>query len=91
MENLSQQEADYMIESVNCAKHGYLRASTVLAWNAAVHRMHKVVEKRGFDEFNRKSEEMKSMTEGRFKRFGKSFNVKSLSELRASVFDNDLL
>jgi hypothetical protein len=50
-----------------------------------------VIEKRGFDEFNKKSEEMKALTEGRFKRFGKSFRVKSLSELRATVFDNDLL
>ncbi len=91
MENVSKDEADYLAESINCAKHGYLRASAVLAWNAAVHRMHKIVEKRGFDEFNKKTEEMKKTKQGRFKRFGKSFKVKSLSELNATVFDNDLL
>jgi hypothetical protein len=53
--------------------------------------MHKVIEKLGFDEFNKKSEEMKNINEGRFKRFKKSFNIHSLSELRATVFDNDLL
>jgi hypothetical protein len=34
---------------------------------------------------------MKSKCEGRFKRFQKSFGVNSLSELRATVFDTDLL
>jgi hypothetical protein len=91
MENVSKEEADYLTEAIECAKHGYLRASAILAWNAAVHRMHRVIEKRGFDEFNKKSEEMKALNEGRFKRFGKSFKVNSLSELRATVFDNDLL
>jgi hypothetical protein len=91
MENVSKEEAEYLTEAIECAKHGYLRASAVLAWSAAVHRMHKVTEKLGFDNFNKKTEEMKALNEGRFKRFGKSFKVKSLSELRATVFDNDLL
>jgi len=91
MGNVTEEEADYLTESINCARHGYLRASAVLAWNAAVHRMHTVVEKQGFEQFNKKTEEMKKIRQGRFKRFGKSFNVKSLSELRAAVFDNDLL
>lgn len=84
-------EKDYLSEAVNCAIHGYLRASSVLGWNAAVHRMHRKVEKLGFADFNKKSEEMKKITEGRFKRFNKSFSIHSASELRATVFDTDLL
>jgi hypothetical protein len=51
--------------------------------------MHKTVEKLGFDEFNKKCEEAKNAA-GRFKRFNKSFEVHSLSDLR-TVFDTDLL
>lgn len=91
LQNTSEQERDYLQESIGCANHGYLRASVILAWSAAVHRMHKVVERLGFEEFNKKSEEMKKLTEGRFKRFNKSFHVQSLSDLSATVFDNDLL
>ncbi len=84
-------EKDYLTEAVSCAQRGYLRASTVMGWNAAVHRMHRVVEKNGFDTFNKKTDEMKKITEGRYKRFNKSFNVHSISELRSTVFDTDLL
>jgi hypothetical protein len=34
---------------------------------------------------------MKKIENGRFKRFNKSFDVVSLSDLEATVFDNDLL
>jgi len=92
LENITDEaERDYLTEAVSCAQHGFLRASTVLAWNAAVHRMHRTVEKLGFAQFNKKSEEMKKITEGRYKRFNKSFNVRSISEMRATVFDTDLL
>jgi len=91
LENVSEEEKEYLSEALGCADQGFFRASTVLGWNAAVHRLHKVIEKLGFDEFNKKSEEMKNITGGRFKRFNKSFNVHSLSELRATVFDNDML
>lgn len=91
LENVSEDEKEYLTEALGCASSGFFRASIVLGWNAAVHRMHKVVEKHGFDELNQKSKEMKSITKGRFKRFNKSFNVSSRSELEATVFDNDLL
>jgi hypothetical protein len=78
-------------EALGCANQGYFRASVVLGWCAAVHRMHKVVEKMGFDIFNKKVEEMRSIREGRFKFFNKSFNVHSLGDLSAIVFDKDLL
>jgi len=91
LENVTDEEEEYLNEALGCAGSGFFRASIVLAWSAAVHRMHKVIEKLGFDEFNKKTKEMKNIKEGRFKRFNKSFNVSSLSELRATVFDNDLL
>jgi hypothetical protein len=91
LENATEEEKEYLSEALGCAANGFFRASTVLAWSAAVHRMHKAIEKLGFSEFNKKSEEMKNTGQGRFKRFRKSFSAHSLSELRATVFDNDLL
>jgi hypothetical protein len=91
LENATEEEKEYLNEALGCASSGFFRASIVLGWSAAIHRMHKVIEKLGFDEFNKKSKEMKNISEGRFKRFKKSFNIHSLSELRATVFDNDLL
>jgi hypothetical protein len=85
------EEKEYLNEAIGCANRGFMRASMVLLWCAAVHRMQKIVEKLGIEEFNRKSEEMQEIKEGRFKRFKKSFNIHSLSELRASVFDTTLL
>lgn len=89
--NVTAEEKEYLEEAIGCADHGFYRGSVVLGWSAAVHRLHRLVEKLGFDEFNKKSQEMKKITEGRFKRFNKSFSVHSLSELEATVFDNDLL
>jgi hypothetical protein len=89
LENATEEEQDYLDEALGCASRGFFRASVVLGWSASVHRMHKTVEKLGFDEFNKKSEEMKTAG-GRFKRWNKSFSVRSLSDLR-TVFDNDLL
>jgi type III secretory pathway component EscV len=89
LENATDEEKDYLDEALGCASRGFFRASVVLGWSAAVHRMHKTVEKLGFDEFNKKCEEMKKAG-GRFKRWNKSFPVHSLSDLR-TVFDNDLL
>ena len=91
LENVTEAEKDYLEEAIRCAESGYLRAAVILGWNAAVDRMHKIIEKLGFEEFNRKSREMKQIKEGRYKRFNKEFNVHNLSELRATVFDKDLL
>lgn len=91
LENATDEETEYLNEALGCARYGFYRASMVLVWSAAVHRMQKVVEKLGFSRFNKKSKEMKSKCGGRFKRFQKSFDVNSLSELRATVFDTDLL
>ena len=91
LENVTKEEKEYLKEALGCAQHGFLRGSMVLVWSASAHRMQKVVEKLGFQEFNKKSDEMKNICEGRFKRFNKSFNIHSLSELRATVFDTNLL
>jgi len=84
------EERDYLDEAVGCAKENYLRAATILTWCAAVHRMHKVIEKIGFDVFSAKSLEMKNIKSGRYKRFNKFFEIHSMTELQM-VFDNDLL
>jgi hypothetical protein len=91
LEQVTEDEREYLTEAIGCAEHGYLRASIVLGWDAAINRMQEIIGKYGFEEFNKKTEEMKNKTEGRFKRFNKSFKIQSLSELRATVFDNDLL
>jgi hypothetical protein len=90
-ENVTAEEKEYLNESIGCAGNGFFRGSMVLVWSAAIHRIHKVIEKLGFDAFNKKSQEMKNIHEGRFKRFRKSFNIHSLNELEATVFDTDLL
>jgi hypothetical protein len=91
LENATDEEKDYLDEAVGCANRGFLKASIVLGWCAAVHRMHKTVEKLGFDEFNKKAEDVYNIDKGRFKRFKKKLVANSISDLRATVFDNDLL
>lgn len=80
----------YLKEAIDCATAGYLRGAVVLGWCAAVYRIHKAIEKIGFDKFNIASAQMASAQIGRFKRFNKVFNIGSLSEL-GEVFDNDIL
>lgn len=91
LENVTEEEKEYLNEALGCAKNGYLRASMVLVWCAAINRMHKTVEKLGIAEFNKKSQEMKKIETGRFKRYKKSFALASASDLESTVFDNDLL
>lgn len=83
-------KSDYLSEAINCAKSNYLRASIVLGWCAAIDHIHKKVEEIGFVKFNIASVTMAAEAQGRFKRFNKTCNVQSLSELRA-VFDDDIL
>jgi len=91
LENVTSEEKEYLNEALGCSANKFFRASIVLGWSATIHRMQKTIEKMGFTEFNKKTDEMKKIKEGRFKRFQKSYKVNSLSELRATVFDNDLL
>ena len=83
-------ENEYLKEALGCWESGYLKAATVLLWCAAIDRIHKVIEKIGFNVFNSTSTQMKNQTTGRFKRFSKEYTIQSLSELR-TAFDNDVL
>ena len=84
------QEDEYMKEAIACAKHQLFRGSAVLGWSAAIDRVHRVIEKLGFEKFNTASRLMASATTGRFKRFSKAANVTSMGELR-EYFDGDML
>lgn len=84
------EENEYMKESINCARHKYYRAAVVLAWCAAIDRIHRVVEKEGLGRFNITSSVMASQTKGRFKRFNAVQNVSSFNDLR-EVFDTVVL
>lgn len=83
-------EGAYFKEAISCAKHGFLRAATVMAWCTAIDRIHRKIEELGFGKFNVTSAQMASQTAGRFKRFNQTQNVSSLSELR-EVFDTTVL
>ena len=91
LDKVSEKEREYFAEALDCARHKCFRAAIVLSWSAAIFRMQNIVEKKGFDVFNKKSKEMSAISEGRYKRFSKSFNIHNLSELQSTVFDNDLL
>lgn len=91
LENANDEEKEYLNEALGCAKNSYLRASMVLVWCAAINRMHKTVEKLGIAEFSKKSQEMKKIDTGRFRRFKKSFELVSINDLETTVFDKDLL
>lgn len=83
-------EGAYFKEAISCAKHGYLRAATVMAWCTAIDRIHRKIDEIGFASFNVTSAQMASQTAGRFKRFNQTQNVSSLSDLR-EVFDSTVL
>jgi hypothetical protein len=80
----------YLKEAVDCARAGFIRAAAVMGWCAAVARIHRTVERVGFAKFNATSAGMTSQTQGRFKKFSKTQNVASLSDLQM-VFDTDIL
>ncbi|MCK4335048.1 hypothetical protein KAX06_09755 [candidate division WOR-3 bacterium] len=80
------EENEYLKEGISCAQRGFLRASVVLGWCAAIDRIHRRIEDVGFTKFNVTSVQMAGQQKGRFKRFSSPQNVNSLSELR-EVFD----
>jgi hypothetical protein len=83
-------ENEYMKEAIGCAQRGFLRAAVILAWCAAIDRIHRKIEEIGFATFNITSSKMASDTKGRFKKFNQVQNINSVSELR-EVFDNIIL
>jgi hypothetical protein len=84
------EEDAYMKEAIACATHQLFRGSAVLGWSAAIDRVHRVIEKTGFDKFNAISKSMAAATTGRFKRFSKAATITSIGELR-EYFDGDML
>jgi hypothetical protein len=86
----SAEENAYLKEAADCARYGFIRASVVLGWCAAIDRIHRVIEHGGFPAFNIASARMASQTTGRFKKFNATQNVASISELR-EVFDTIVL
>lgn len=84
-------EVDYLTEAIECANLGKKRAAIILGWCGAVNRLHLFIEKEGFSKFNQASLQMSNIQTGRYKRFNKKFEIQNLSDLRMSVFDNDLL
>lgn len=83
-------EDAYLTEAASCASSGLFRGAAVLGWCAAIDRIHHVIEATGFDKYNKTSQQMAAAQSGRFKRFNKTQNISSLSELR-EVFDTDIL
>jgi len=83
-------ESAYLKEAIECAHHEFYRASVILGWCAAIDRIHRVIEKAGFQKFNVTSSVMASQNTGRFKKFNSVQNVSSLSEIR-EVFDTVIL
>ena len=45
LENITEEEREYLKEALGCAERKYFRASVVMGWNAAMNRVHKVIEK----------------------------------------------
>ncbi len=84
------EENAYLKEAIDCASKEFYRASVVLGWCAAIDRIHRLIEKRGFAIFNITSSSMASQNQGRFKKFNAPQNISSLSELR-EVFDTVVL
>jgi hypothetical protein len=85
-----QEENEYMKEAIDCAEEKHFRAAVILGWCATIDRIHKAIEKNGFDKFSNMTQYMKAQTTGRFKRFNKSYMVTNMSEMQ-EVFDNDVL
>jgi hypothetical protein len=83
-------EDAYMKEAIACASHELYRGSAVLGWCAAIDRIHRVIEKIGYDKFNATSQSMKAATSGRFKKFSSPTSVTSMNDLR-EVFDSNIL
>jgi hypothetical protein len=83
-------EDAYLKEAIGCAGKGFLRASVVLGWSAAIDRIHRKIDEIGFPSFNVTSSQMASQQKGRFKRFNQVQNVSTINELR-EVFDNIVL
>jgi hypothetical protein len=84
------EETEYISEAISCLENGFLKASVVLGWCAAIDKIHDKIDSLGYKKFNGATANMFGESKGRFKRFNKKYSINSLSELR-EVFDSDLL
>ena len=75
-------EIPYPEEALRCIESECKRAAAVLGWSAAMHHIHSKIEEIGFDQFNKKADEMSKQTKGRFKGFKSSAPIESISDLR---------
>jgi len=91
LKSTTDDERNYLLEAIDCLRVGAKRAAVIMGWCAAIDRLHRKVESLGFDTFNQKTKEMNAKTTGRYKRFSSSFEISSLAEFRALVFDTVLL
>jgi hypothetical protein len=91
LSGLTADEGAYLEEAQRCLSVDGIRACIVMGWCATVSRMHDKIAAIGFPAFNKASEDMAAKQFGRFKPFNKKFKVDSVSELRRTVFDTDLL
>jgi len=83
-------ETEYLMEAINAANAGFVRAAIVLGWCAAIARIQNRIQVLGFAQFNAASTAIKNQNSGRHKRWNKEFNITTLGELQ-TVFDNDLV
>lgn len=84
------EESEYMHEAIECAASGYMRASVVMGWCAAIDRVQRKIIDLGLDSFNKTSKNLKHKSSGKWRKWNKEFSVTTLSELQA-VFDTDLI
>jgi len=84
------EEKKYLKEAIDCANHGFPRASIVMGWCAAIDRIQRKILSLGLERFNQTSTMLKNQSKGRFKRWNKEFSISTLSELQ-QVFDSDLI
>lgn len=90
VESDNPEESEYLEEAIMCAEQGFIRASLVMGWCAAIDRIQKKIESTGFSKFNDASIIMKNKG-GQFKRWNKEYKLKTLTDLQDGVFDKDLL
>lgn len=76
-------EQEYLEQAIGCARHGFLSASVVMGWCAAVNRMHRTIENEwGFPRFTQITEEIARKTKGPYKAFRLPYEVSNLGDLR---------
>jgi len=91
LSNLSDShESDYWEEAGKCAKSGLYRATIVMGWCAAVHKLQQQIYRLGLDKLNQASGEMKNKTVGKYKNWNKKFSISTVGELQG-ISDADLI